>query len=93
MSWMIRNATTGFYSNGIIQKSSQGGNPFVGWGKRGKVWTDVKYLKEHILKYTQLSSEGQCPETWEVLELKECATPINDWIDAEMVYKLLMKVK
>ena len=89
MGWLIRDSKTGKYSNGIIQQSSQCGSGFVGWNKRGKVWTDVKYLKAHILKYSQKSSTGQCPDSWEVLELVETATPINEWIDAEMVYKLL----
>jgi hypothetical protein len=91
MPWMIRDSRNGKYSNGIINKSLSG-NPLVGWAKRGKVWSDVKYLKEHILKYTQLSSTGQCPDAWEVLEIVESAKPINEWIDAEMVYKLLKKV-
>ena len=91
MSWMIRDSATGKYSNGIIQ-TSYGPGCYVGWGKRGKVWTDVKYLKEHVLKFTQLSLAGKCPDTWEVLEIVETAKPINDWIDAEMVYKLLKKV-
>lgn len=90
MAWMIRDTVTGKYSNGIIQAHPDG--CYVsGWGKRGKVWTDVKYLKEHILKWSQHSPEGQCPNTWEVLEIVETAKPINEWIDAEMTLKLLKR--
>jgi hypothetical protein len=92
MAWMIRDTATGKYSNGIINKTVAG-VVYVGWGKRGKVWTKINFIKEHILKFTQMSPEGKCPDTWEVLEIVETAKPINDWIDAEMVYKLLKKAK
>jgi hypothetical protein len=57
------------------------------------VWTVEQLLKDHILKYAQKSVDGQCPDTWEVLEVVETAKPINEWIDADMVFKLLLKAK
>lgn len=92
MVWVIKDPATGKYSNGVINTSH--GRPYVGWSKIGKKWTSEKLLKEHILKYSQLHSSGQCPETWQVLEVREEPTkPINDWIDASMVMRLLKKTK
>lgn len=90
MVWVIKDSVTGKYSNGVIH--AYNGRPCVGWSKTGKKWSSEKLLKEHILKYSQMHASGQCPETWQVLEVKEEPTkPVNDWIDATMVMKLLKK--
>lgn len=91
MVWMIRNTITGRYSNGIINFGAQG--PYVGWSKRGKQWTQEKYLKAHLLKYAQSSSSCDWSTTWEVVEIVEKPTkPIDDWFDVDMVLKILKKV-
>lgn len=59
----------------------------VTWSRKGKVWTNEKLLKAHLLKYTIANG---LPSDWEVLEVTEIPTkPMNEWVDAKMLVKLL----
>ena len=80
------------YSNGIINECYTGDyskkSYSVNWSTRkGKEWTSEKNLKAHLLKCLQ---RGINISEWEVLELRYHPTkPINDWVDAKMLCKVL----
>lgn len=89
--YKIYNKVTGSFSNGIIMTEYDGKSkkkiPYVRFGKKGKEWSNEKNVKDHLLKYVSL---GGSVANLEVVELRYHPTkPIDDWIDAKMLMKIL----
>jgi hypothetical protein len=87
--YKIRNTTTGFFSHGIVSmwRSNVYGETSVKWSRSGKTWLTEEGIKSHLLKC--YAAYG-IPSTWEIVEVEYKPTkPVNEWVDAKMLLKIL----
>lgn len=88
--YKIKDRDNGLFSNGSVNRFySKEENRVViqKWSKKGKEWTSDVLLKKHLLECIKL---GGIPSSWEVMEFtQEPAKELNDWIDNEMLVKIL----
>ncbi|HET8688484.1 MAG TPA: hypothetical protein VFM18_17875 [Methanosarcina sp.] len=93
----IRHRATGLYSNGVISNYSRlksdyydDTSPNVNWNKKGKNWPTAALVKKHLMQILEVGC-GIPPE-WEILEFtQEPSKEVHDWIDQEMMVKLLKR--
>lgn len=76
-----------YFSNGIITQQYRDDQYTVKWSKKGKEWTSEKLLKAHLTKWIELT--GSIPADWEIFELHYETKPVMDWIDNNMLAKIL----
>ena len=92
ITYKIRRKGSEMFSCGAIASSSErSGRVEVSWSKKGKEWKSEKLFKAHLTKCIEYT--GGIPDNWEIFELNYKATPIAEWIDANMLIKMLTHKK
>ncbi len=81
------------FSGGAISSylTEQLGKVEVHWSKKGKEWPSKKLLNIHLNKCIDYT--GGIPDDWEIIELTHNATPVAEWIDGDMLIKILRQYK
>jgi len=95
-SYKIRRIDDGRFSHGVVTHR----RPFVfgsageirhdvKWSSKGKVWNTEKAVKSHLTIALQF---GLPIAQWEIVEVVLLPTkPMDEWIDAKMLLKVLKK--
>ena len=88
--YRIRHKKTGLFSTGGTEVSADGQK--FGWTKKGKVWTGIGPLRNHLNQY--VNTRASRLADWEVIEyeLVETETAVKSAVDAlnpNMIVKAL----
>jgi hypothetical protein len=87
ITYKIRDTNTKMFSHGIILRDRRELSHTVRWSKKGKEWVSKKLLYAHLTKW--VDTTGTLPGNWEIFELTYQTSSINEWIDANLLVKIL----
>lgn len=87
VKYKIRNTVSGQFSHGVVLHLAN--QPYIKWSSKGKEWNSEKAVKNHLVKAIESNISMA---NWEIVQLVYTLTkPIEDWVDAKMLVKILKK--